>query len=263
VTELLVSVRDAAEAQAAVRGGASIIDVKEPNHGPLGFAGIQCVREVLRSVKESAPVSVALGEATDWLSDNATSCSPLHGERNGGQIGGPTFTKLGLSGLRQDDWQEQWVAARRACDSIFAHGCNSWVAVAYADFEEADCPSPERVLEAAINSDCRVFLIDTFNKSSVGTLECLGAHELSRLRQIATSHNLLFALAGQLKAPELSAARLVNPDIVAVRGAVCSQQNRRASVQQQCVAEFVAAMKQAGLEVRPRRSIIPARGAGF
>ena len=36
MTGLLVSVRDAAEAEAALRGGATLIDVKEPRHGSLG-----------------------------------------------------------------------------------------------------------------------------------------------------------------------------------------------------------------------------------
>ena len=36
--KLLVSVRSADEARAALAGGADLIDVKEPAHGPLGAA---------------------------------------------------------------------------------------------------------------------------------------------------------------------------------------------------------------------------------
>ena len=35
---LLVSVRNASEARAAINGGADVIDIKEPDHGPLGMA---------------------------------------------------------------------------------------------------------------------------------------------------------------------------------------------------------------------------------
>ena len=37
-TRLLVSVRSADEAEAAIAGGADVIDVKEPSHGPLGMS---------------------------------------------------------------------------------------------------------------------------------------------------------------------------------------------------------------------------------
>ena len=39
MAKLLVSVRSADEAEVALEGGADIIDVKEPLHGSLGWAG--------------------------------------------------------------------------------------------------------------------------------------------------------------------------------------------------------------------------------
>ena len=50
MTGLLVSVRDAKEAQQAVSGGADVIDVKEPAHGALGAADPTVWSQVRRAI---------------------------------------------------------------------------------------------------------------------------------------------------------------------------------------------------------------------
>ena len=62
---LLVSVRSAAEACAALAGGAALIDVKEPAHGPLGRASDDVIRAVMDAVGGRCAVSAALGELAD------------------------------------------------------------------------------------------------------------------------------------------------------------------------------------------------------
>jgi len=64
--QLLVSVRSADEARAALAGGADLIDVKEPSRGPLGTADSDVIAEVLRAVNGRVPVSAALGEFVAW-----------------------------------------------------------------------------------------------------------------------------------------------------------------------------------------------------
>ncbi len=65
MTALLVSVRSAAEAEAALAGGAALIDVKEPARGALGRADDAVIADVVRAVAGRAPVSAALGELRD------------------------------------------------------------------------------------------------------------------------------------------------------------------------------------------------------
>src|SRR5215469_12623731 len=93
MTRLLVSVRSAAEAEAALRGGAALIDVKEPAHGPLGRASDEVIEEVVRVVAGRLPVSAALGELIDNFADVLPSC-----------IGSLAYLKWGLS--RSADWEE-------------------------------------------------------------------------------------------------------------------------------------------------------------
>ncbi len=60
-TGLLVSVKSADEATAAVKAGATLIDVKDPTRGSLGMAPADVVEAVLEAVGQKVPVSAALG----------------------------------------------------------------------------------------------------------------------------------------------------------------------------------------------------------
>src|SRR5438045_845951 len=97
--ELLVSVRSAAEAEAALEGGAAVIDVKEPANGPLGRADDETIAAVVRRVAGRRPVSAALGE--------------LPGQPAPYVGGGLSYMKWGLAGWGGEDWQAALGAAIR------------------------------------------------------------------------------------------------------------------------------------------------------
>ena len=73
MTGLLVSVRDADEAEAALRGGAALIDVKEPRHGSLGRASAEQWRERGRQVAGRVPAERGL-RRTARIGRSAASC---------------------------------------------------------------------------------------------------------------------------------------------------------------------------------------------
>lgn len=225
--KLLVSVRDAKEAVFAVEGGADIVDVKEPEAGPLGFAGAQTVQSVIEAIAGRAPVSAALGECTDWMDSTPTASGQ---SPTGGAL---EFVKVGLAGLatQSDVWIDQWLSARAASLVGLPVGeSTGWVAVAYSDAERANAPSPMQVLEAAEQHDCRVFLLDTFVKDGKTTLDWLTEPELIALRERANASGMQFAIAGQLTAEHLDIVHTIRPDILAVRGAVCDQRERQRSI---------------------------------
>ncbi len=98
--QLLVSVCDAQEAVAAVRGGAQIIDVKNPFQGPLGRADVETIRNII-AVLSTPPyrrtISAALGETQEWMcelsSEQQEWMAFLHTCRD------LQFLKLGTAGL--------------------------------------------------------------------------------------------------------------------------------------------------------------------
>lgn len=126
---LLVSVRSVSEALAAVAGGAAVVDVKEPDRGPLGMADPSVWRAVRDAVPSSIPVTVALGDLDDWRDQPPPDPSAF---------AGLAFRKIGFA-RASNDWAGTWRAMRAA----WGNG-PPWVAVAYADWLEARALIPLR-----------------------------------------------------------------------------------------------------------------------
>ena len=224
---LLVSVRSASEAVEAVRGGASVIDVKEPTRGPLGRAEVATWRAVRAVVPARLPLSVALGELRDREIDLLA-----------GDFEGVGFRKLGLSGFGSDpQWRERWSDARASGPTG-----PGWVAVSYADWHSAGSPTPGAVLAEAIasrsetGSGCVGFLIDTWEKGCPSPLSA--APEWSDLVESAREAGLLIALAGGLDLGEIGRLAPLRPDLFAVRGAACRGPGRLGRVDAALVAEL-------------------------
>lgn len=256
---LLVSVRNAREAVAAVEAGADIIDVKEPAHGSLGFAGIETVRAVLAAVAGRVPVSAALGEVRDWFSesvgrDDANEVREVTGIQNLSASFPLEFVKVGLAGATPN-WTSDWLTVRRMTQhndaspsTISAEDPESlrtvpeWVAVAYADHKAAGSPSLQDVLSAAVETECRALLIDTWSKTSGCTFDLIATEELADMATMCRRAGLEFALAGQLNITHLDRIREVRPSILAVRGAVCREGLRTAEICSDRIRDLRAAL---------------------
>lgn len=190
---LLVSVVSADEARAALRGGADIIDVKDPTAGPLGAPDPAVLAEVVAAVGGAAPVSVALGDLP---------VSPP-------SVDGVAYVKAGLRG-NADAAVAQLVALRETTGTDV-------IAAAYADAAALDPPAlaPAALPEVVARSGVAGALVDTYVKDGRGLYEWLSPTELEALigRTPGT-----FAVAGQLRLEDLGR---VHADIVGVRSAVC------------------------------------------
>ena len=190
---LLVSVRSAEEARAALVGGADLIDVKEPARGPLGRADDRTIREVLDAVDGAVPVSAAFGEWRDYRA------GPIP-ERL-------AFVKWGLAGCRAD-----WAVAV-ADLRTHPHGPEP-VLVAYADHERAESPPPDQLVEAACEFRFPVFLFDTAVKDGQTLLDWLPESALAKMCDRLRAGGVRIALAGSLDVAAIRridriAARLV------------------------------------------------------
>jgi (5-formylfuran-3-yl)methyl phosphate synthase len=231
MTQLLVSVRSAVEARAAVAGGASIIDVKEPRRGSLGRADVATWGDVRGVVPGSIPVSVALGELNEWSTQAAEGIPRL-------AWSGIAFRKLGLSGAT--DWRERWSELRRGLDRDSPSGVRpDWIAVVYTDWKRAQAPDPESVIDAAIAIDeCRGVLFDTWDKSTATVTDRTCERQLDRIRQAGR----LIALAGKLDVESIVRLKALSPDIFAVRGAACQGGDRLGPIDPDRVAMLAQAV---------------------
>jgi uncharacterized protein (UPF0264 family) len=203
---LLVSVRDAAEAEAALAGGADLIDVKEPARGPLGRADRDVIASVVRVVAGRVPVSAALGELRDCPLVAATIELPDEVQ----------FIKWGLAGMLRTGWGRYLILAR------VLGAFTKTVAVAYADWVPAEAPRPADVAAYACERGLPALLLDTHQKDGPTLLDWLPEREVASLVKTCHAGDVKVALAGSLGPAEIGRLRDVGPDWFAVRGAACT-----------------------------------------
>jgi (5-formylfuran-3-yl)methyl phosphate synthase len=216
---LLVSVTDAHEARVAVEGGVDIVDVKNPAEGSLGAAGPGVIEQVRAVVPPERPVSAAIGDLPNLPGTAALAAL-------GAARAGAAYVKVGLWGTSTTDAA---VAVLRAVlDAI--DGEAAVIAAAYADAKRVPGGPvpPGAVVEAARRAGVGGCLLDTAVKDGRGLLEWLTPGALEALVAEGHAAGLEMALAGALRAEDLSAVRATGADIAGVRSAACRDGRRTA-----------------------------------
>lgn len=213
MAELLVSVRSAAEAEAALAGGAGIIDVKEPSatgapparSGSLARGSDETIAAVIRLVGARRPVSAAFSELLDGPRPFAE--------------GGLSFAKWGLAGCAgRPDWPELML---KAAEEFAVLDSGRAVAVAYADARVVEAPTPAEVCRFACEHRWPAFLLDTARKDGRTLLDWLSVSEVRHLCGCCHRAGVRVALAGALDVTQIRTLLDVRPDWFAVRGAAC------------------------------------------
>ncbi|OYW18578.1 MAG: hypothetical protein B7Z55_10370, partial [Planctomycetales bacterium 12-60-4] len=113
-----------------------------------------------------------------------------------------------------------------------------WIAVAYGDALSANSPAVGQILDAAVASNSAGLLIDTFNKSSGGLLDCLHPIELLDVVRRARELQMPLAIAGKISPEDLECLCDLEPDIIGVRSAVCESGDRSKRVMTAGVAKL-------------------------
>ena len=207
-TGLLVSVRSVDEVDAALSGGADLIDVKEPAKGPLGPAEAEVVAAVIARVKNRVPVSAALGE---W-SPNAITDAHWHLELK------LNYLKWGLAGYSpRPGWGEDLLDTRRELPVGM-----EMVAVAYADWERAKSVPPGEMVRFAKRFRFKAFLLDTWGKDGKSLLDFASPGEIGELVESLKRVEMTVAIGGSLRPEQLKQLKSVTPDYYAVRTSACA-----------------------------------------
>jgi len=205
--QLLVSVADASEAQAAVAGGADIVDAKNPRHGSLGAVPAQVLHAIHARVGSRTRTSAALGDQTDAA--GAALAARMAGDA------GMDYGKMGFRGASSA------AQVRRVAAAAGPAGCGmQLVLVAYADWAHVGAPEPRRVLEAAVAVRAAGVLMDTVIKGPT-LLDYLTSAGVAEWISLVHEAGLLAAVAGSLGASDLVTVRDAGADLAGVRGAAC------------------------------------------
>jgi uncharacterized protein (UPF0264 family) len=219
------------EVDACIKGGAAIIDVKEPSRGPLGRADDEILLGTVERVAERLPVSAALGELTEYRGGESAIPEGLR------------YVKLGLAGcILQSNWRSQLIDVRRR---IEARHRTTLVAVGYADWKSAESPEIDQVVELAIEFGFPILLIDTWRKHGKTLLDWLSQDDVTRVCETARRAGIKVALAGSLDWPQINQLLPAKPEWFGVRGAVCVNGQRGASIDANRVKRLTEALASA------------------
>ncbi len=222
-SRLVVSVSCPHEADSAIRGGADLIDIKDPTRGSLGAASPHVWEGVVGEIAGRKPYSMALGELTE-----------IESTFSFGSLAGAQFAKVGLAdSLELPNWKSKlsWVREQLPSGTRL-------VAVVYGDWQRGRTPSPTAILKFAHRNRCSGILFDTVQKDGSTLFDHLSQAEIKPLLSEANAKKLFTCLAGSLTLTTLPLALALDPDYVAVRGAACLAGDRQGSVDASCVRKI-------------------------
>jgi uncharacterized protein (UPF0264 family) len=230
---LLVSAVDRAEALESIRGGAHILDVKNPKEGSLGANVPRIIKQIKEAVPKNVEVSATIGDLPNL--PGTASLAAL-----GAAVSGADYIKAGLFGVRTPE--EATALMREVCKAVKDYDSDlKVIAAGYADFRAVGCTSPLELPEVAHVVGADGVLVDVKVKDGVKNLfNFFTDEELRELVKKAHDNNLIVALAGSLDKKDVPRVYDLDADILGVRGAVCTRGDRvSGKVQKEKVMEFV------------------------
>ena len=230
---LLVSVVNAEEVEAALAGGADIVDVKNPAEGSLGAPIPALLRAVRSRVASPAEVSAALGDAPHLPGTMALAAA-------GAAACGADYLKIGLMGsARPEQALDLLVAVRRATAEVNPRA--KLMAAAYSDASRVGalpaCELPSIAREAGFDG----VMLDTAVKDGATTFDAMGEDGVAAFLAAARALGLVTAVAGSLGLADLERSWRLGADIVGVRGSAC-EGGRRGTVSAARVRSLRAAL---------------------
>lgn len=232
---LLVSVTNKMEALESVKGGAHIVDVKNPKEGSLGANLPRVIRQVSEIMPSNIEVSATIGDLPNL--PGTSSLAAL-----GAVVSGADYVKAGLFGVKT--FSDAIDLTREVCRAVKEYrGASKMIAAGYADFREIGCLSPLILPKIAHRVKADGVMIDVKVKSHGKLFDLLSDEELKDFADESHKYDLTVALAGSLDKDDISRVFSLGADILGVRRAVCSERDRlRGKVQKEAVSEFVEAI---------------------
>ena len=216
--KLLISAVDEKEALEAIRGGADIIDVKNPKEGPLGASFPWVIKQIRTATPRYIELSCTLGDVPNL--PGTASLAAL-----GAASLGVNYIKTGLYGLKTKEeaiyLMQNVVKAVKDVDSSI-----KVVATGYADANRVGSVSPLLIPEIARAAECDLAMLDTAVKDGKNLFSCLSADQLSAFVEETHGYGLKAALAGSLKKENLPALCALDVDVIGIRGAACTGGDR-------------------------------------
>ena len=229
--KLLVSPINREEAIIVSRGGADIVDVKNPIEGSLGANFPWIIKDVKEAVNGRQPISATIGDFN--YKPGTASLAAL-----GAAVAGADYIKVGLYDIQtQAQAFELLINIIRAVKDY--DPTKKIVASGYSDYKRINSISPLSLSEVAAKARADVVMVDTAIKDGKSTFEFMDEKGLKRFTDIAHDYGLENAIAGSLN-PMISRC-LRESDLTSLVFEVWFVAgNRRTAIQQKLVEKLVA-----------------------
>jgi hypothetical protein len=228
---VLVSPMSFEEALECLRGGADIIDVKNPREGSLGANFPWVIKEIGDAVKrEGKELSATTGDLD--FKPGTASLAAL-----GAAVAGADYIKVGLFGVR--NVEEAYQVLKVVTKSVKDYDSDKKVVgAAYADFSRINAISPFELPEAGRKADVDGIMIDTAIKDGLTLFDHLSVEELSRFVEMAREGGMFCALAGSIDWEHIPPLKEISPDIIGVRTIVC-ESGRQSRIKKELVERLM------------------------
>jgi uncharacterized protein (UPF0264 family) len=226
---LLVSPMNLDEARLALLGGADILDVKNPKEGSLGANFPWAIRQIADMARGIVPISATIGDL-DYKPGTA-SLAAL-----GAAICGADYIKAGLLGIKTEGQAVDILLSIVKSVKEFDPQ-KKVVAAAYSDYKRVDSISPMMLPEVANKVGADLVMVDTAIKDGRSTFEFMSQADLEDFINLAHICGKEVAIAGTIGFQHLELLKVLQPDIIGVRGIVCGG-DRQASIKAELVEKL-------------------------
>ena len=250
---LMVSVQNVEEALEAERGGADVVDVKNLQEAMVGSGHPLVVEQIRARIPASKHVSVTLGVVPSQPGTVAMAVYAAARLK-------ATSVKVGF--VKTD--YETAVQVLREARLALQGSETKLIGSVFADNDLYGGLDPLCMVRLAKDGQCDGWLIDTLTKDGRNLFDFIPEPKLREMVLEGKQAGLSTALSGHLKLSNLDELARINPDIVGVRGAVCSTGDRNRGVAWEAVAHFkreVDRRKTGEVDVRAKAPAVLANGS--
>ena len=227
MTALLASVTDLQEARMAFKGGANIIDLKDPARGALGAVCNDIQQSVTRFIGRRRPVSATVGDLP--MSAQIIADAILTTSANG-----VDFVKVGLFGP----------CTHTDILNTLATASQTGIRVIAVLFVDQYPPLP--LLDPLRAAGCSGVMLDTADKTGGGLFQHLDRETLAAFVSQGRKLGLLTGLAGSLQITDIPLLSALAPDYLGFRTALCHGGRRTSRLSVTAIERVRTQMDEAG-----------------
>lgn len=210
---LLISPINNDEALESIKGGADIVDVKNPKEGSLGANFPWVIKDIREMTPNNILVSATLGDVP--YKPGTVSLAAM-----GALNSGANYIKVGLYGT--SNYNEALEVMENVVKAVKDIDSTAIVVVSgYADAHRVGAVDPWEIPKIAKESGSDLAMLDTAVKDGKTLFDYLNINDLERFVDEIHSYGLKSALAGSVKKEQLKPLYDIDCDVVGVRGAAC------------------------------------------